>query len=192
MRQLKVEFESNLAQLDEKRDLHAESRAAGFRILAVTGPDADATKLAIDSVRGDFMNIVYQYTFDPHTGVLSSIIYSGKLDLIESEELRVEIASWPARYEDLIEDEQAVADIGRVEILEHYRDFLVLRNIVGNLAETAGPSKFAEDIEGLLSERRFENTVSKKVARTGRVLQFYDETRKQLIQTISLIDSEIR
>ena len=191
LRQLKVEFESNVLQLVEKRALHAEARAAGLRILAITGPNADLTELEIGVVRDDFMSVLYQYTFDPHTGVLSSIIYSGKLDLIESEGLRVDIASWPARYQDLIEDEQAVAAIGRVRVRDHYDDFLAFRNHSRNLPEI-GKSGFAEDIEGMLRERRFENTVSTKVSRTGQLLGFYDETRAQLMQTISLIDSELQ
>ena len=191
LRQLEGEFEANVAQLSEKCALHAEARAAGLRFLAITGPQADVRDLDIDVIRDDLLSILYNYTFDPHTGVLSSIIHSGKLDLIEPEELRVELASWPARYEDLSEDEQAVVAISRGELTDHKNAFLAFRDFMP-IAREAGSSKFTSDIDGMLRDRRFENTIALKVGRLTFLLGYCDETEAQLMHTLSLIDSGAR
>ena len=189
--QLKVEFEANVQQLDEKRARHVEAMDAGFRILAATGPNADVRGLNIDAMQADLMNVFFKYTFDPQAGVLSSVIYSGKLDLIDSEELRTYLASWPARYEDLLEDEDSVVAMASNRLTVHYDNFLVLRDISPALSDAA-PSQFSADVNGLLRERRFENAISAKVGRTAGLLGFYDETRSQLMHTLSLIEASMR
>ena len=156
LRQLETEFEENVLKLAERRVGHEEARAAGLRLLSVMGPDAEIGDLGIENARDAFIDLLYRYTFDPGTGALSAIIHSGKLDLISSEELRTNLAAWPARYRDLSEDELWVIALSQDRLSPYYDEFATIRNFSPVLADIR-PSAFPEDVETMLRDRKFEN-----------------------------------
>ena len=189
--QLKTEFQSAMAQLDEKQAMHARARSSALHLLSYTGPEASTDQLDLDQTKEDLLYVIFNVTYDPPTGVLSGLISSGNLDLISSDELRGEIASWPARYQDLLEDEQAVLAISNDELDDQYDHYLAWRNISPWIDE-AGPSQFTEDVDSLLRSRLFENTLSKKASRLAHLLRLYEDIREQINRSLGLVEAELR
>jgi len=190
LRQLKVEFEDNASRLVEKRSEHQEVRDAGLRLLSVMGPDARVEDLGIETIREDFGALMYLRTFDPGTGTLSTIIQSGKLDLISSDDLRTNLSAWPARYQDLSEDEQWVIEVSMDRVAPYFVEFATMRNFYIPLSEIR-PSLFPEEFEIMLRDRKFENIVASKTRITTSTLNAFDQTKLLLDETLALIQSQI-
>ncbi len=190
LRQLKSEFEENAVLLADKRAGHEAARVAGLRLLSVMGPDAEVEELGIESARNALITILLLRTFDPGTGALSTVISSGKLDLISSEELRTDLASWPARYQDISEDEQWLVAMSQDRLGPYFSEFATMRNMTVALKDIR-PSLFPEDIETMLRDRKFENIVVSKTGITTTLIEYYDEMKLQFDKTLALIESQI-
>ena len=189
LRQLKAEFEVNLDLLAERRSRHAATQAAARSLLSVTGPNPDTAGLHSENFRQDLLKMVMWWTFDPRMGVLNGIIQSGKLAIIGSDSLRTNLASWPARLQDLTEDELFLAGYAKDAIHPILRATTAMRNY--QFLRTVGPSAFPDNFEELLGNRAFENVVIQKLGMTEEILDDYDDIGAQIDSALALIEKEI-
>lgn len=189
LQQLKAEFEVNIELLAERRSRHAANQAAARRLLSTTSPNADTVALDTEILGKDLLNMLQWWTFDPQTGVLTGIIQSGKLSVIRSASLRTNLASWPARLQDLTEDELFLAGFTKDLIYPRLHPTTAFRNFV--LMVDVGPSAFSDNFEALLRDRQFENVVIQKLAMTEELLGLYDELGAHIDSTLALLEKEI-
>ena len=189
LRQLKAEFEVNIDLLAERRSRHAANHAAARSLLSVTSPNPDTARLHSEIFRQDLHKMQLWWTFDPRMGVLNGIIQSGKLAIISSDSLRTNLASWPARLQDLTEDELFLAGFAKDSIYPILRATTAMRNYV--LRPNVGPSAFPDNFEELLRNREFENVVIQKLAMTDELLDMYDDIGAQIDSALALIEEEI-
>ncbi len=190
LRQLESEFETNSALLEERRTRHMEMLAALQNLLAATGPNVDSEALSVSQVKRDLYVMLGWWTYDPHRGALDSIIQSGKLGIIKSDQLRAKLASWPALMQDFAEDEVFIASYTRDFLYPLFQGETVLRDL-GPLSDT-GLSKFSWDVSAFLASRQFENVVQQKFVLTQEILGYYDDLQTRIDETVKLIQEEVQ
>jgi len=190
IRQLESEFETNSVLLDERRARHVEMLAASRNLLAVTGPSVDIDALDVSQLKRDLYVMQGWWTYDPQMGVLDGIIQSGKLSVIESNQLRTMLAYWPNLLEDLAEDEVDIANYTRDFIHPLFQREIALRNLEP-ISET-GLSQFSWDVSALLGSRDFENAIQQKFVLVQEVLGYYDDLQAHIDNTLVQIRQEIQ
>jgi hypothetical protein len=108
LRALGTEFRENLAELRAVHDVHVRyaQELGGLVGLMASQPDGSILQVADSELRP----LISFRTADPATGTLSTLLASGRIDLIRNEELQQALAGWPAVVEDVAEDERLVRD----------------------------------------------------------------------------------
>lgn len=96
---LKEEFLQNLKELEHDHEYNTISLRAAKAILDANGQSMPGRK--VDSLLGHAINFA---TFDPRRGVIDEVISSGKLNLIESENLRYKLTQWSGELGSIQED----------------------------------------------------------------------------------------
>jgi hypothetical protein len=195
--QLREEFAANSQVLAERRERQLGIIKAAEELLAVTGSQASDSSLDVVTFNKLIFTVFDWFTYDPQSEVTSSLIQSGKLGLIESDELRYALASWPAALVDLQEDEIVVRDFSNGPLMGYLVNHAPLRDIEksGLQARDHYPaiqeSRFPFDMKTVLSDRAFENLVHHKLWLTMEVVSEYDSKGKRLAEISTLIEREI-
>jgi hypothetical protein len=189
LRQLKAEFEQNAELLIVQRRRHEENFAAARNLLTVTGPRSENQGLDKESIEQDVHRLMLWWTYDPQMGVLNGMIQSGKLGVISSDQLRSNLANWPAKLQDLAEDELFLANHSKDVVIPLLSDNTSIRNI--SLNPAVGVGKFSNDTEDLLVNRAFENAVHLKLNLTEELVGYYDDAKDFIDHTLALIQEEI-
>jgi hypothetical protein len=164
--------------------------AASRNLLAVTGPSVDIDALDVSQLKRDLYVMQGWWTYDPQMGVLDGIIQSGKLSVIESNQLRTMLAYWPNLLEDLAEDQVDIANYTRDFIHPLFQREIALRNLEP-ISET-GLSQFSWDVSALLGSRDFENAIQQKFVLVQEVLGYYDDLQAHIDNTLVQIRQEIQ
>ena len=185
--QLKSEFETNAVLLVERREQHESVVEATKSLLEVTGPDS--TNKKIEDVERDLADMLHWWTYDPQMGVLTGMIQSGKLGVIRSDHLRGALASWPAKVQDLAEDEIYAVNFTHRDMVPYLTASTSMRLI--GWEWDLGSGEFSGDIEGLLTDREFENLVIGKHNLTMGALEEYENLRAYIDDILKFIDEEI-
>lgn len=108
LRALETEFRKNLAELQSVHGVHARYAQELGELVSRLDSQPDGSSLeASDS---ELRPLISFRTADPATGTLSTLLASGRIDLIQNEELQHALAAWPAVVEDVAEDERLVRD----------------------------------------------------------------------------------
>ena len=126
---LRSELYANITRLDSIINERENVLAAGRLLLEQSGPDASwDTEVNFDSLL--FKVIVSGWKFFPESGVVTDMLNSGKLNVIQNDSLRYMISSLPADIA-LLNDED---DTYRVDLHGYFVPFFsgnyAIRNIV--------------------------------------------------------------
>lgn len=108
LRALDTEFRENMAEFQAVHGVHARYAQELEELvgLVVSQPDGSVLQVGDSQLRP----LISFRTADPATGTLSTLLASGRIDLIRDEELQQALAGWPAVVEDVAEDERLVRD----------------------------------------------------------------------------------
>jgi len=120
---LKIEFEQNLEELSRDHKNNELSLNSAGELLQKNRQPTPA--VVIDSLFGQALD--YR-TFDPRRGVVSELIASGKLGLIQDVELRYKLTQWSAELADMEEDNILRRSAYQL-IISTYNKFVSHRNI---------------------------------------------------------------
>ena len=188
--QIQAESVSNRELFAQYRQHHSEIIEAAGRLLDRTGPGATVVEHEIAEIKRDLEIVSDFWTVEPSVGVISSALQSGQLQLIRSQELRVEVANWSAFLDDLRSEEASQQRFGSEVFLEYWYANAPLRNLWP--VEELGQSKFPVDYEAILQDRRFENLLHAKVLGERAVLDDYQDielsTANLIRMTTELLD----
>ena len=98
-------------------------------------------------------------------------------------------ASWPAKIQDLIEDEIYAVNFTHQDMVPYLIASTSMRLI--DWEWDFGLGEFSGDIEGLLTDREFENLVIGKHNLTMGALEEYDNLKAYFDDILKFIDEEI-
>ena len=193
LERLADEFDANATQLQEKADGHRRALAGTEALLEVTGSPSRGGP-QVDSLSTLIWDFLHTPTFDPEDGVLNSLITSGEMSIITSDDLRTALAGWPSLIRDLKEDEDRAWNHA-----DHITTFMDQRVSFRSLHfskrqdQFQRPSDFPHGMEELLRNREFENLVINRLFRleTG-VFPALEAVEVGLDSIRALVDSELR
>lgn len=147
LKQLKTEYQKNLDQLIEKNQIRKEliMPSASWLLSAIDDNRLDDN---LDSLNFHIARTFIVPSFDPLNGVSQELIGTGKLQILQSDSLRVQLTQWPSIIEDfLLREEKIYSSF----IYEQYGSFLVqnyqLRPIVSILQNDSNVNEllFSDD-----------------------------------------------
>jgi len=170
---LREEFQDNINSLNqtiEKRNSQLYALNQIFEL--IDNPFIEAELSNLDSLIGLSR---YIPNFEPRSGVIDETLSSGKLNIIESFEIREFLSNWSGELEDLRRKEDGLQHV----VLENFNPYLIknhtLRNsdnhIVANLWDRSNFSdpkwrlsrsetKFKLDYTGIITDPAFESLIS--------------------------------
>ena len=106
LKSLQTEFQDNIKNLEQVLESHNRTTSNIEKVLTRIN-DGNESVLNPE-VRIELRNAVLGKTYDPQFGVLNSLLNSEKINLIESDLLRIQIAKIPGLLDDYSEDEELV------------------------------------------------------------------------------------
>lgn len=200
--QLKSEYESNLEQLDEKITMRSNMTDAAMRLMAyIDDPDISNE----DSIYTYIDVTLIVPTFDP---IVNDIISSGRIQLIQNNELRSILTRWTSDVVQVTEEEKAWYDF-RTQVYAHtLTDHISYRNLVRRNLQTAsfsifqldrrvetyediGDSKLMPGVNGLLADPDFENDLAFCLYLIELTNSQSMSLRQRIVDILNLIESEI-
>lgn len=99
LQNLKQEFTKNLNELNSDHQINIRMLEAAYQFLETDLQNKSNKQ--IDSLMGQLSTFA---TFDPSIGYINQAISSGKLDLIQSDSLKIHLSQWSGELNDLKED----------------------------------------------------------------------------------------
>jgi hypothetical protein len=190
--QLRSEFIRNVEILEDKRNNHVAVEQSMLTLLQYI-TDRKAEDLSQATVLNDLDKAIIRWTFEAETSVLSSLIGSGKLSIIQSDMLRNALGGWPAKIQDVVEDEMAIWNFTGSDFVPYLYDKSSFRTMYNSNEPTrqVGVGPYATDVEEILADRMFENLALRKLALTRDVLDGYDVLTEYAKNVVNMIDIEL-
>jgi hypothetical protein len=186
IKSLKLEFENNLASLENNIQNTEAIINSGQVLLSHVSPDyIDGQLKNVDSLLSMTPRMAI---WDPSLYTLSDIKSSGKLSKLSNDELKLELIAWESFYGNLL-------DWGdfHVERGSDYFDYLIENSKNRNLNNQGpiklGVSKFEGSNEKLLRMLSFENILSHRVSHNLFMVNYYREAKERLLKIIALCDT---
>ena len=180
LRDLRTEIQSNIVALDEIIKSHSSSLDAIITLDSVITNLRQVNRpLELGRLLGAHD---YNSTYDPRTGILNSIINSGKLDYISNRELRYKFSS----LNDIIIDTNESAD----EFSEMRAQFYW--PLLGQFYDRQKVGRFKFNREKIINSSEFNWwLLLAKINRKEGIVE-ENELMKTLKEIVELIDSEIK
>ncbi len=186
---LKIEFTSNLAQLDKV--LYFDKIVLeGTKRLMDIDPE-NSVEITSDSMPNWLQNISFRWTFNPINGALRSGISSGEIHLIKSDSLVNLLFGWQDIVTDSRENEErcVAAVIAARPIIEKYiRNLDFRRTYIVELRK----SRFASDYQSLFRDPLFEDYLGERYLSMDDALFELKQVKKQNNLILKLINSELK
>lgn len=113
LKDLKVEFEANFADLDRVLNQH-QLILKELRELQLITKSEDYNNIHLDSLTN---SLIKWFSFTDRPGASNNLISAGNLNIIQNTELRDLITQWTGNVNDVIDDEVYLANFTRETIL---------------------------------------------------------------------------
>jgi len=192
---LRSELYANITRLDSIINERENVLAAGRLLLEQSGPDASwDSEVNFDSLL--FKVILSGWKFFPESGVVTDMLNSGKLNVIQNDSLRYMISSLPADIA-LLNDED---DTYRLDLHGYFVPFFsgnyAIRNIVKDRGlfgrdMDLGVSTFRTYPESLLRNQELEGVLTIQTIWTNTALGLYNRQLNNYKTIIRLINQEL-
>ena len=188
---LKADFETNLVRLDSLIVFHREAHGDGQTLLSFAGPGATPPDPAVfDSL---LVGVITWETFEPIDGRLTALLSSGRIGILQSDNLQAALAGWASDLEDLRENETYAQDLQLHLMNPYLYDKLSIRTMDWHtgLDGADTQSRFATDYISLVSDLRFENLIADRMANTTFLIEDASQLRTTIVDMLRLIDQEL-
>ena len=192
---LRSELYANITRLDSIINERENVLAAGRLLLEQSGPDASwDSEVNFDSLL--FKVILSGWKFFPESGVVTDMLNSGKLNVIQNDSLRYMISSLPADIA-LLNDED---DTYRVDLHGYFVPFFsgnyAIRNIVKDRGlfgrdMDLGVSTFRTYPESLLRNQELEGVLTIQTIWTNTAIGLYNRQLGKYKTILRLINQEL-
>lgn len=192
---LRSELYANISRLDSIINERENVLAAGRLVLEQSGPDSYwDSEVNFDSLL--FKIILSGWKFFPESGVVTDILNSGKLNVIQNDSLRYMISSLPADIA-LLNDED---DTYRLDLHGYFVPFFsgnyAIRNIVKDRGlfgrdMDLGVSTFRAYPESLLRNQELEGVLTIQTIWTNTAIGLYNRQLNKYKTILRFINQEL-
>lgn len=143
---LKTELNLNIKDLQETIDEHEHAHQATIKVMSIIKDLSQIDNVPNDSLKSIISDMHMNWTFNPKLGVLNSTINSGKIDLIQSKDLRNKLSSI---NEFIIDAAESTLSI------ERNRENIFWQLIAINAMEKMEDGQVHQNNKKILSDTRF-------------------------------------
>jgi hypothetical protein len=203
---LKSEFEGNLEEIKVTNAVRVSMLNSTNIILKSIDNQKYSNYRLIDSLmRICFINP----SFDPQQGSLNSLIFSGKLEIISDNDLRILLISWPGLVADLQEEESLLRTQAYSINTSYFEELAAMRNIMDFSVRDIGvPNKKLQEIKNSLPKllashknsdykklfqvKSFENRLSNRFRTVKRALIEGQLIQKHIEKVLEFLELELR
>lgn len=204
--QLLKEYSNNLSQIDQKIDIRNEMLTSSFELLQYRTEDLE--RIEQDSLDFHLFRISIRPTFDPELSVSNELINSGKLYLLENNELRNSISSFSSFLSELNEEEQIIVDLTEERLvpffIENYQiggmqmvfmDDEKIREkfTIGNLKKYKSTKELISksDFKRLLIHPDFEDYLFQLISYTSYTNEQSEGVKEKIESIVAMIEKEV-
>lgn len=133
------------------------------------------------------------HTYDPVVGTLNSAISSGRISLIQSDELRTELAIWEDLVRDMKESEEVDYEI-MTKVNEEVFHYMPVRSYAYRQGATPmlRESTASPDYERFLGSLYVENLLANRVGEMSIMIREAEWVSESLDRILSLLDNELK
>ena len=138
-------------------------------------------------------------TFDPSIGSVDDVINSGKLNIIQNKELKVNISNWSGMLNDTKKDIDIANSHCFNVLIIYLNDKFNLKNIATpkrisgeTQLDITEPSHFPADYKVFMRSKEFENLVDFHALNFNYLISEYLNIKDYLEDNIELLESEIK
>jgi hypothetical protein len=201
LRSVEAELIANRSYFAEIEATHEAVVEAGFEMLTLTGPDPDLDSIErVKYLVGELWKRAGM--FPPSSGAVSSLVASGRIGEIDSQELREAIAAWP----DYVDRQRELLDVIYADNLFHERLVTLVAQLdidringmggIPDLGEafragTPEVSRLPSDYAALLSDLEFENGVTSRVTASMVGTAIVRDAHDRIDIMLQLLDEEL-
>ena len=190
-------FSNNLENLNFVMATSQVAFDSSKKLLSLIGPNASGyTNAELDSLIGNMINYS---TYDPSTGTLDEIINSGKLDIIQNQELKANISDWSGMLNDAKKDIEIANDHSFNVLVIYLNDKINLKNVPvpKRIREKTGlniteASLFPTNYEVFMRSKEFENLVDFHALNIIYLMSEYLNIKEYLELNLLLLEGEIQ
>ncbi|UCD60887.1 MAG: hypothetical protein JSV59_13665 [Flavobacteriaceae bacterium] len=190
---LKEEFETNIHKLDQTIDLNTNLIENVDKLVEVFQQNVIDTISERTVVNYFFETFSSEVNYTPSTGVLTEIISSGNLKLIQNQKLKQKLASFESSLEQISHQENEI-NIPRLEIMEHFRNQANYKRYLEELGWDSNWESIYENRSNkeLFKSLHFFNSLYFfKITSIAANRSFYVPIRDDMGATVKLINSEL-
>ena len=190
---LKEEFETNINKLDQTIDLNTNLIDNVDKLVGVFQQNVIDTISERTVVNYFFETFSSEVNYTPSTGVLTEIISSGNLKLIQNQELKQRLASFESSLEQISHQENEI-NIPRLEIMEHFRNQANYKRYLEELGwdfNWESIYKNRSNKELFKSLHFFNSLYFFQITSIAANRSFYVPIREDMEATVKLINSEL-
>ncbi len=188
LKALKVEFESNLAQLEIVLDFNDKTRKAAIESNQLINSNLDT--IDTDAFYKPTMNLGYTYSFNPINGALQSAISSGDIHLIDNDKLIELLFSWEYLVNDSMEEVSRIRNY-QSSSSPFLRKYIRTREQWKSLFPDKKGSKHSSDFIGLYKDPLFEDYATQTGVNAWEYFYELDAMKSNNMEVLELIDQEL-
>jgi len=201
--QLQSEFVSNLNQLDQKIILRKDMISASLKLLdCIDYPNNCNSEIILKNIGYSIL----APTFDP---IVNDIISSGRLQLLQSADLKQKLSLWTSEIIQVTEEEQMWAHYRSTEYVPFLLDRGIERNALNEFWKNdtsksfqldkkdvtdfeIGNSKKTIDLSNIIQDTKFEGLVAQSASFSRLANSQSISLRKRIAEIIDIIEKELK
>ena len=189
VKDLRLEFKNNLAQLDTAIFYqNLALNASNELIQVIANRENDIPKQRIDSL---ISNVSWFWTYDPTNGVLSNSISSGDIHLIGLDSLQVLLFSWGTLVDDSAEEQVRSVNQYQEHLVPYLEDRISISNTVFYYKGLIPKSSFSYDYQAFIFDPKFENLLASRSILLLDILSELEPLRMTNLAILELLEEEI-
>ena len=186
---LTLEFEQNLTKIDTAIQIKERVLKASNSLIELQAYRGEKTLDArVDSLVSD---ISWIWTYDPVNGVLSSVISSGDIHLLNNDSLKVLLFSWQTLVDDASEEQTRAVNQYQEYLVPYLEERMPMSNTVFYYSGLIPKSSFTYNYQSMLSDPLFENLLVSRSLLTLDILNELEPLRSINIRILELIELEL-
>jgi hypothetical protein len=197
LKNLQQDFNSNLMEFEVIYDRSSKAYLASIELLEIIkkgeAVQNERIETLIDVIINDFSSL------DLTDGTINEIINTGSLTIIKDQKLRNQLSDWSQIMNDMYDDIKITIDYEFNHFIPSLENKILLRNIKvpERILKNTGlpqinPSNFSIDYSDTLFNHEFENQVYFNALNYMFTLNAYKNTETYLIETLKLIEINIK
>ncbi|MHA7130693.1 DUF6090 family protein [Algoriphagus namhaensis] len=144
LQNLQSDLGNTIAEFEFLNNLRQNAIDASLQILEISSDDINGPKNKLDTL---FAKTMVRPTYNGKMGTLELLFSTGKISLIQNEELKTKLINWPGMIEDFKEEEVYANEIFMGTYIEEIAKYIVIPELFNTLDNNSFISDSTENLK---------------------------------------------